>query len=325
MKRKTFVKITLLLLIVLAAGFLYLYLTRSTILQALPFLPQRENAPSFLYYLTEPLLSAPTGIASDDFGNMYVADTRNSRILVFDKNGRRVREIREPLQRPVGVALRHGRIYVADLAAQQILAFSQDGTLRGVLLASGESKEVGTFNPTAIAVERESGDIYFTDAAWHRVIVLDQEGNYKFAVGSAGVAEGKLLHPNGIVLDDEKNIYVADSNNGRVQVFSPDGSRVIRVLTGGAKPEEAFALPRGMAIDGRGRLWVVDSLSHSVSVFDGDRKLFAFGTFGIMPGEFYFPSCVAMDGAGKVYITERGKNRVSVFSFSPTPLAGLRR
>jgi DNA-binding beta-propeller fold protein YncE len=242
-------------------------------------------------------------------------------VVVFDKNGRYLSDFgQKQLDRPVSVSVMKGAVYVADLALQKIQVFTWQGTFRETLIASGENKEVGAFIPTAVTVDHEEGLLFFTDAAWHRVVVLDREGNFRFSFGSSGSGQGEFLYPNGIVLDAKKNIYVADSSNGRIQVFSPDGKEVIRVITGSGEQGSTFALPRGMAVDKSGKLWVVDSLAHNVSVFNDDRKLFSFGKLGTEQGEFYFPNTVALDSAGRIYVTERGMNRVSVFTLSGNPL-----
>ena len=204
---------------------------------------------------------------------------------------------------------------------RSIQVFTSQGTFKETLIASNGNKEVGGFVPTAVTVDDENGLLFFTDASWHRVVVLDRQGNFQFSFGSSGSREGEFLYPNGIVLDAKKNIYVADSNNGRIQVFTPDGKEVIRVITGSDKQGGTFSLPRGMAVDKSGKLWVVDSLAHNVSVFNDDRKLFSFGQLGTEQGDFYFPNTVALDSAGRVYVTERGINRVSVFTLSGNPLA----
>jgi len=308
--------------IALTALFLYLFLTRNTLLDRVPFLPQRNPVPVFLYYLDDQGLNAPVGVATDDLDYIYITDTRNSRVVVFNNNGFKLRDFgQNHLDRPVSVSILKGSVYVADLALQRIQVFTSQGTFRETLVASGENKDVGVFIPTAVTVDDEKGLLFFTDAAWHRVVVLDRDGNFRFSFGSSGSGQGEFLYPNGIVLDTNKNIYVADSNNGRIQVFSPDGKEVIRVITGSGKQGGTFALPRGMAVDKSGRLWVVDSLAHNVSVFDDERKLFSFGKLGTEQGEFYFPNTVALDSVGRIYVTERGMNRVSVFTLSGNPLA----
>lgn len=324
MKAKALIKAALVLIIILTAIFLYLYLTRSTLLQNIPYIPQRTTPPVFSSYL-DGAFSSPVGVTSDALDYVYVADTHNSRVVVYDNNGARITDFgQKNLKSPVSLAVLFGSVYVADLGTQDVKVFTKDGTLRQTLVASGANGDIGTFTPTALAVDEDQGWIYFTDASWHRVVVVDRDGNYMFSFGRDGSGRGELLYPNGIALDSTKNIYVADSNNGRIQVFSPDGSQVLHDIRGGQSAQEAFSLPRGIAVDGADNLWVVDALAHNVTVFHGDRRLYSFGSLGVEEGELYFPNNIAFDSVGRIYVTERGLDRVSVFAF-PRASLGIRR
>ncbi len=76
------------------------------------------------------LLSAPTDVAVDSAGYVYVADAGNLRVLRYDSDGRFVQrvdwnvgEVRDPLSRPVAVAADNRQVYIADRGAGQVLRF----------------------------------------------------------------------------------------------------------------------------------------------------------------------------------------------------------
>jgi DNA-binding beta-propeller fold protein YncE len=315
----------LILLIVLTAVFLYLFLTRSRLLDRIPWLPASTSPPVFSHFLQEAALSSPLAIAIDPLDNIFVADFLNGRIVTFDRRGNKTGEFGEgQLTRPVGVAEMDGFLYVADLAAQSIEVFTATGHFRRTLLASGTNEQIGPFVPVSLAADRQAGLLYFSDSAGHRVVAVDREGAFRFAFGHPGSEEGAFLYPGAVTVGTGGNIYVADTNNVRVQVFSPGGRKVLRQLP--AVPgEEMFALPRSLAVDAHGNLWVADSLTHRIAVFGGGKKLFEFGSLGVSEGELYFPNAIAFDQAGRLYVVERGLNRVSVFAAPAADPANLFR
>lgn len=324
-KLKKLLIVVLVLLIILVAVFLYLFLTRSGLLDRIPWLPASTSPPVFQYFLQEAGLSAPLAVAIDPLGQVFVADSRNGRIVTFDSQGNKTGEFGSgQLIRPVGVAEIDGFVYVADLVTQRIEVFTATGHYRRTLLASGENEQVGVFVPVAIAADRQSGLLYFSDSTGHRVVALDREGTFAFTIGRPGSEPGAFLYPGAITVGAGGNIYVADTNNARVQVFSPGGRKVLRQLPS-APDEEMFSLPRSLAVDAQGNLWVADSVTHRVTVFGGGKKLFAFGELGVSEGELYFPNAIAFDYAGRVYVVERGLNRVSVFAAPAADPANLFR
>ncbi len=115
-------------------------------------------------------------------------------------------------------------------------------------------------------------------------------------------------------------MYVTDSNNGRLLVFAPDGSIVARVGRGAGKGN--LGLPRGVAVDAEGRVYVVDSSGQSVFVY-GQYKdgapgldfLGSFGTAGVANGAFAYPNDIAVDARGRLYVADSANDRVQLWSY----------
>lgn len=117
-------------------------------------------------------------------------------------------------------------VWVTDVGLHQIFKFSHDGKL---LMKLGEANVSGNHSlhfdkPTDIAVAKD-GSFYVSDGYGNsRVVKFSTTGNYLFEWGKKGSKEGEFTVPHGISLDSNGNVYVADRENNRIQVFDPDGT-----------------------------------------------------------------------------------------------------
>src|SRR3990170_8854847 len=237
------------------------------------------SRPTALYEITGPKsarLKGPLGVAVHR-GRLYVTDSGNARILVFRLDGRLVSSIgvspaekgdrrtkRRPLTYPVGVAVSSaGDVYVADVKGGGVRVFSPDGrpikTIR---------PPKGTFRPLGLTFDQE-GRLYVADGAGGRVLVFDRKGTLL-----EGLAQGELDYPNGIAFDGNE-LLVADSNNGRILRFADARGKPNRVDWAGAGERRTLLLPRGIAVDTKGRLYVSDTLNHTVYIADRRGKIIA--------------------------------------------------
>jgi DNA-binding beta-propeller fold protein YncE len=128
--------------------------------------------------------------------------------------------------------------------------------------------------------------------------------------GGEGKDKGKFSFPRGIAVDNAGNILVADTNNGRIQKFSPAGVFLSAFGKLGSGPGE-FKEPCGLALDSSGNIYVADVLNHRV------QKLKADGTFiaewkGPEPG-FYGPRDLAIGPDNSVYVVDQGHSRIVKF------------
>jgi sugar lactone lactonase YvrE len=125
---------------------------------------------------------------------------------------------------------------------------------------------------------------------------------------------------NGLAVDADGLVYVADSNNGRILAFGADGTVVARVGRGVGEGE--LALPRGVAIDDEGRVHVGDATAQGVQVFDAPNLqtgrmeyLGFFGGPGTGDGKFAFPNGVALDAQGRVYVADTFNGRIQIWGY----------
>ncbi len=283
-----------------------------------------SDKPKFLFSIdgragemfTTPLCVAVSG------GRVYVADSGHGRIEVFSTDRQflfnfqvRITPLKEgvsPSQAsyPVGITIgkfgKDERVFVSDLCNQKILVFDSNGHFLKFFYSRSLNK------PLALAFFE--GRLYVTDIGDHTVKIFTHGGRLLRRIGRSGSKDGKLSFPNGIFVDKSGTIFVADSNNGRVQVFSSDG-KFERQFKGSLNKK--LSLPRGIAIDKKNRVHVVDALGHKVFVFSRTGNLlFTYGEEGPPREQLSFPNGIAIDNSDRrIYVTDRGNNSVSVWEY----------
>jgi DNA-binding beta-propeller fold protein YncE len=271
--------------------------------------------------------NTPMGVAVSPSGDrVYVTESEGRRLVrVFDGSGNKVGALKPPgpknkWREPVYVAVSplSGDVYVSDRLREVVDVYDPNGKHLRTLRPAGPLGKGA--NPLGLAFGPE-GDLYMTDVSGsrkdHRVLVFGGSGaRPQRKIG----ARGTFWFPNGIAVDGDGDVYVADSNDGRLAIFSPDGKLASSIQRGVGEGD--LGLPRGVAIDGDGRLFVVDTTAHAVKVYrlPGDvtevpRYIGSFGVEGIGNGQFQYPNGIAIDGNGRIYVTDRENDRVQVWSY----------
>ncbi len=170
--------------------------------------------------------NSPIGIAVDFNFRIYVSDRDNDRVQLFDIRGNYITDIAtgeynlRTINDPAGAEIdQMGNFYLADSSNDRILKFNDVGELQ--LSIGGFGFGAGFFdNPKDVAVDKNEY-IYVADTDNDRVQVLDFDG---YPVISFG--EGKLRQPQGIAVDDNY-VYVADTGNDEVKIFSKTGKLLL--------------------------------------------------------------------------------------------------
>lgn len=171
----------------------------------------------------------PRDVAVDAEGNIYVADTGNKRIRVYDSEGTHLRDIGSAgsgagqLDEPSGITISpDGRLFIADTWNRRVSVFHVDGTPLFTFSIRGWYEDQG--NRPYLAVDPERNLLYVTDPDAGRVLVFDTQGN---CVGSFGqptdnaVALTQFETVAGIDVGPDGSVYVVDSEAGRVLKFAP--------------------------------------------------------------------------------------------------------
>jgi uncharacterized protein (TIGR03437 family) len=253
-------------------------------------------------------LNHARGIAVDASGNVYIADTDNSRIRRVSPTGMittiagnglagdccdGVPAVSASLSDVMAVALDgQGNLYVADSSHRRIRKIGADGminTIAGIGI-EGFSGDNGPANramigrPVAMTFD-SAGNLYFADSTTQRVrkitpggVITTVAGNGIDAYsGDGGQATAASLgFPIGVAVDGSGNLYIADGDNNRVRKVTADGTitTVAGNGTGGYSGDGASAqnaslnIPSDVAVDAAGNLYIADAGNNRVRKVD---------------------------------------------------------
>ena len=186
-------------------------------------------------------------------------------------------------------------------------------------------------NPEGLASDSK-GNFYVADETNHRVQKVSPEGQMLWKVGAvdkygrprSGTAPGQLRMIRGVCLDDDDNLYVADTGNSRIQKFDPSGRFAFLFGSHGDGPGQ-MGVPQGVAVDEDGYIYVTDKGNDRVQKFDHQgRFLLSFGEYGTGPGQFAGRMPVEGRGqgpygidvgrrSGHIYTADTDNSRVQIF------------
>ena len=170
---------------------------------------------SFTWLGNNPLgLSVPQSVGVDSYGNVYIADAGNDRVVKSDQNGNLITYWTVegtgswPGDAEPGEG---GKVYVSACHMDRVIVYSSSGTKEGEF-----PKQVDY--PYGIAVDRV-GQVYITSWGEHRVYKFLPDGTYVLGFGEGGSGQGNFKYPSGIAVDEEGKIYVTDSGNDRICIW----------------------------------------------------------------------------------------------------------
>jgi DNA-binding beta-propeller fold protein YncE len=322
-KRSRLKLLVLVLLAVLVLGFTsvatWYLLNRKPITSVLPVITA-ESLPHYEFSIYG--VRKPIGVAVSSSGDrVYVAETEGERVVrIFDGKGQPVGTAAPPKSTPstripVYVALEpaSGDLYVSDRVSQSIFVFDRDGRYRRTFTPRPQPPG---WQPLGLAFDRQ-GDLYVTNVGepFHEILEYGPDGMLKRTIGQ----QGDFDFPNGLAADADGNLFIADSNNGRVAEF--DGStRQVGAIAHGVG-EGQLGLPRGLAIDDEQRLYVVDTSGQGVYIYKlgGQKGRPAFigtaGSEGTGDGQLEYPFGVATDTRARMYVADWANDRVQVWTY----------
>jgi sugar lactone lactonase YvrE len=224
-------------------------------------------------------------------------------------------------------------LFVADSGNHIIRKIAPDGTVTtfaGAASVSGSGNGPGRVarfkSPSSIAADA-SGTLYVCDTENHTIRKIAPDGvvsTFAGSPGQPGTADGageaaRFRFPQGVAVDSNGNIYVADTDNHAIRQITGNG--IVTTLAGspgvsgtnnGTGSAARFDQPFGVTVDGAGVVYVVDSRNHTIRrIIGGTVSTFA-GATGV-PGaadgagsaaRFTFPTGITSDGRGRLFVAD---------------------
>lgn len=221
----------------------------------------------FLFnYPTSPFAWGDIAIDSD--GAIFVLDPSNSRVQKFTPDGEflltwgSLGTGDDQFQLPTGIWVDgDGKVYVADIGRVQV--FSGEGDVLSVWETTTDSDVVIDIPGDIVA--DESGKIWVTDTVMHQLVGFDGAGAIGEQVGGIGDDPGEMRNPSGMTIDAAGNLYVAEYDGDRVQIFGSDGEPL--GFVGSGEGPDALLNPSYVTIAADGTLYVSDEGNHRVLLF----------------------------------------------------------
>jgi sugar lactone lactonase YvrE len=335
----------------------------------------------------KPAVHAPSGVAVDAAGNIYVSDSANHQIRKITANGT-IQNLagtftgsggqdgtkwNARFANPQGLATdTSGNIYVADQDNHAIRKITANGTVTTVAgsfisdnsaftgsatgfsgSADGGGKTNARFNKPADVAVDAAGNIYVADSGNHAIRKISTNGTVTTLAGTKGAAgkinalgaNARFRAPQGIAVDGNGTVFVADTGNQVIRRITANGTVTTfagAAFTGSASPlggrasftksahaafigsadstnlpasvdgnatTARFSYPTDITIDSVGNLYVTDSGTEKVRRITTNGTVTTLG--GSPDGFFYNPLAVAAGANGTLYIADAGNNRIA--------------
>ena len=269
----------------------------------------------------------PAAAAVDQLNRLYIVDSNNDRVQVFNLNGGYITEFGvfkwaegdifdnqdgdnfssdsmfdqegNNLNDPEDIAIGQF-IYVLDKGNNRIVKFNNDYAFQTSIGKYGHG-EMEFLDPRSIALSPIE-NLYCVDYERDRVVKCDSDGNYLFEVGAFGKGKDNLNRPLAVAVDSERRFYVAEEGNKRVVVFDENGiyqydfpCRLLKELTN--------------IYVWKDYLYLIDSEEKKVYLYTKDgRKLLT-----IKSKNFEKPVDSVMINDKFLYVVDREANNIKIF------------
>ena len=239
------------------------------------------------------------GLAADSNGNVYIADTNNARIRIFNTTK----------------AVVNTFAGVSDINGNVVHGYTGDG---------GAATSAALSQPAGVAVD-SSGNVYIADYGNYTVRKVDTKGNITtFAgTGAAGFSgdggpanKAALAQPYALAVDAAGDVYVSDLGNSNIREITPDGN--IHTIVSNVSADS-------IAVDAAGSLYFSDPVTNTIKKILSNGTQFAIAGIPGNPGfsgdggvatsaQLNQPHGVAVDGSGNVYVADSGNQVIRLLS-----------
>lgn len=260
--------------------------------------------------------SSPYGLFIDGINTMYVASRAYSFILVWVQGSSAFTgNISVNFNRPYSIFVSMtGDIYIDNGYSNGRVDKFIFNTSNSVAVMNVSGSCYGLF------IDLNSY-LYCSLRDFHKVVKLLLNSGTTIPTiaagnGSAGSQSNMLDSQQGIYVDSNSNLYVADCGNDRIQVFQ-SGQLTGSTLAGnGASGTITLDCPTGVVLDNDGYIFIVDSYNHRIvgSSSYGFRCIVGCSGIGSTTSQLSFPQTMAFDSYGNIYVSDRNNSRIQKFS-----------
>ncbi len=274
---------------------------------------QKPASPKLIYTITgentASKLKEPAYALADNDGKVFVSDTGNHRIAVFNRKGKLLFDFggpksTQPLQHPYGIGLLKDSVLVADTALGALYEYNLEGKYLRNWLAG-----ISIHQPAGIFITLDQ-TVYVSDLAGKQILVFSAQGQFLRSVKLPNVSLGA---PQGLAVNKDGAIWVADGANYNVKLIKQNGE-LLTVFDGG--PKWTLSTPKGLAIDSQERIYITDTLSNTIRIFAQDgADITAFGPIDDKQSAFRLPLGISIDSEGEIFVADQGNNKIQVWGW----------
>ena len=282
-------------------------------------------------------LSSSRGMQIVDNNTLYVADTLNHRVVVIRPGSTNASAIigslgnaSNQLSSPTDVFVTSTFIYILDTLNYRVQRWSRNGsngtTVAGITGTPGNSNSTTTFGVGYGIYVDKYGYLYVSDQSNHRVLRFapgsssGDSGVMVAGAGTPGSAPWQLNSPSKVFVDDDRGMYIADTNNHRIQKWTYGACSGVTVAGTGSAGAGASQLnyPVAVVVDSNQFMYIVDQSNYRIQRWApgacaGDCLVGCSGTSGSGSNQFFSPQSLAFDNQGALYVSDGSNNRVQRF------------
>lgn len=256
--------------------------------------------------------SAPSAVATDSMGRVYITDYNLGKVFVRDEFGRLV-SVKSGLDHPLSIAVDPtGRVYVGEAGPGSVSVFLPDWSPSSKLgQGAGEFQMPNHITiPTSGLLARM---ILVSDSRADLIKIYSPGGSLIRQFGGSGTAPGQFNFPTGIFVNAGGELFVADQNNNRIQVFTSEGVFLRSFGRSTFMSLGPFSRTQGITGDAQGRIFIADAFQGTVKVIDGQgNAVSTVAGFGEGLGELRTPTSLAIDRNNRLFVVSLGNSRVEV-------------
>jgi hypothetical protein len=204
--------------------------------------------------------------------------------------------------------------------ASGVVIVTEDGSVTipdGSITASKLANNPGNGITGNVLFSNGDGSFVWGDSR-ETFTTIEGSASFNFSFGSNGTDIGQFDSGIHIAIDSNGNIYVADIDNNRIQVFTSSGSYSYSIGTDNQGFDQGeFCNPDYIELDTNNNIYVTENCGHRVQVFTSSGEYsYSIGSFGSDPGQFNRPAGIVIDNNGNIFVADSMNHRIQVFTAS---------